>query len=214
MDLHISEDVLHSAGRLFDASVHDEILRSTVRLARLAFSAAAASVFLFDKHRDALVFEAASGAGEDRLMGVALPCDQGIAGWVLNTAETIIVRDVREDPRFDSEFAAGTGYVPNEIMAAPLELEGEPIGVLEVLDPRLEHYGDTTAIDLLTELAQQACSALSLVVAARTLPPAVRERLDDDPLTRLGTALRGRGAADSEVVAAFVTSLADLLTKR
>src|SRR5258708_15657043 len=108
------------AANLFDVAVHDELLRSTVRLARLAFGASGASVFLYDGEHDQLVFEASSGEGEDRLIGVAIPANRGIAGWVWNTGETIVVRDLATDARFDRKFAEETGYVPNEIMAALL----------------------------------------------------------------------------------------------
>ena len=56
-------------GRLVDPQVHADLLRSTVRLARVVFGAAAASIFLYDPDRDALVFEAASGHGEDQVVG-------------------------------------------------------------------------------------------------------------------------------------------------
>lgn len=146
---------------------HDEILRSTVRLARLSFAAAAASVFLYDNARDALVFEAASGVGEDRLLGVELPASHGIAGWVANTGEPIVIRGVAEDTRFDRGFATETGLVPDVILAAPIEHQGDILGVLEVLDPQLEMVGELVAIDLLTELANQSCAALSLLLADR-----------------------------------------------
>ncbi|ETK37752.1 GAF domain-containing protein [Microbispora sp. ATCC PTA-5024] len=211
MAIPLADGPSFSTGRLFDSTVHDEMLRSTVRLARLTFSAAAASVFLYDKRRDELVFEASSGEGEDHLIGMALPSDRGIAGWVWNTGETIIVRDLQRDSRFDKAFAASTGYVPDEIMAAPLEVGGEALGVLEVLDPRLDRFGDLAAIDMLTELAQQSCAALSLLVAARVMRPATGPELP--PLARLEEALRPRDGAHDATVDEFVTALTNLLAK-
>ncbi len=183
---------------------HDEILRSTVRLARLSFNAAAASVFLYDHERDVLVFEASSGPGEDRLLGLTLPPDRGIAGWVANTGEPIVIRGVAEDSRFDRDFAAGTGLVPDVIMAAPIEHEGDILGVLEVLDPNLSTVGEIMAIDLLTELANQSCAALSLLIADRRS----RAQRDDrtGPFAVLAHLLDGadpdREAAVNELVAA------------
>lgn len=145
----------------------DEILRSTVRLARLTFAAAAASIFLYDHERNALVFEASSGVGEDKLIGIEIPHDHGIAGWVASSGEPIVVRGVAEDSRFDRDFAADTGLIPKTIMAAPIEYDGEILGVLEVLDPQLDAVGDISSIDMLTELATQSCAALSLLIAER-----------------------------------------------
>ncbi len=184
---------------------HDEILRSTVRLARLSFNAAAASVFLYDHERDVLVFEASSGPGEDRLLGLTMPPDRGIAGWVANSGEPIVIRGVAEDRRFDRDFAAGTGLVPDVIMAAPIEHEGDILGVLEVLDPNLVTIGEIMAIDLLTELANQSCAALSLLIADRK----ARARQSDStgPFAALATLLDGadpqREAAVNDLVAAL-----------
>ncbi|MCH7232164.1 GAF domain-containing protein [Glycomyces sp. L485] len=156
---------------------HGEILRSTVRLARLAFSAAAASVFLYDEERGMLVFEASSGIGEEFVLGAAIAPDAGVAGWVANTGESAIIRGAASDPRFDTAFARGTGFVPDVLMAAPVEFEGEVLGVLEVLDPKSDTIGGTSAVDLLTELAGQCGAALALILQDRA---AQRRRAEPD----------------------------------
>ncbi|MFI6318905.1 GAF domain-containing protein [Nonomuraea sp. NPDC050556] len=181
-------------GRLLRTAEHDELLRSAVRLARLTFSASAASVFLYDEDQDRLVFEASSGEGEDRLVGMALPAGRGVAGWVFETGETVLLSHVRDDPRFDREFAQGTGYVPEVLMAAPLELDDRAIGVMEVLDPAVEKFGEMAAVDLFTELATQSAIALSLMTAARSLG-----RQDLTPWHRLEVALSRTGASPAAV---------------
>ena len=211
MDAPDTRNAFSLADRLFDQNTHDELLRSTVRITRLVFGAAAASVFLYDREHDRLVFEASSGAGEDRLIGVTIPADHGIAGWVLNTGETLTVRELGTDDRFDRSFAEGTGYVPDEIMATPLEVGKEPIGVIEVLDPKIEHLGEIAALDLLAELAGHACAAVSLLIAARSLEPVLRDAPRAAPMARLEALL---GRRDGREVDAFLTALADLLAER
>jgi GAF domain-containing protein len=50
------------------------------------------------------------------------------------TGQPIAISNVRQDARFNQDFAKSTGYVPNSILATPL-LSGEHvIGVMEVLD--------------------------------------------------------------------------------
>ncbi|HZN16635.1 MAG TPA: GAF domain-containing protein [Micromonosporaceae bacterium] len=191
------------------ATAHDEILRSTVRLARLSFSAAAASVFLYDPERDALVFEASSGVGEDQLVGVAIPADRGIAGWVANTGEPIVIRGVSDDARFNRDFAAGTGLLPDIIMATPVEHAGEVLGVLEVLDPKLDAIGDMAAIDLLTELANQSCAALSLLIADRRMH-ANRTEVDG-PVAQLAALLDRADPAREAAVRDLITALVKLV---
>lgn len=191
------------------SQAYDEILRSTVRLARLSFSAAAASVFLRDEDRDALVFEASSGVGEDRLVGVAIPAGHGIAGWVAETGETVIVRGVADDDRFDRDFALSTGLVPDVLMAVPMEHRGEIIGVLEVLDPKTEGVGDLDAMDLLAELAHQSSAALALVLTQRR--SAADTGAAADPVDRIRSALAGATGRRAAAGRALVEALAVLL---
>jgi GAF domain-containing protein len=185
----------------------DEILRSTVRLARLSFGAAAASVFLRDEANGTLVFEASSGVGEDQLVGVTIPGDQGIAGWVASTGETMIVRGVADDARFDRDFARSTGLVPDVIMAVPMEHDGDILGVLEVLDPKVEGIGDLDAMDLLTELANQSSAALALVLAGRRSPTPPAE----DALARLDAAVRQTTGQRATAARALLHAVADFL---
>lgn len=141
----------------------EESLRSTARLARLTFSAAAASVFLYSDDHQMLIFEAASGAGEDRIVGMGVPAGAGIVGWVAETGEPTLSREVTADARFNLQVAVETGYIPAVVMASPLIKDGEIIGVMEVLDPNLAGKGDMFALDMLSELANQASMVLSLV---------------------------------------------------
>jgi GAF domain-containing protein len=197
-------------GRLISPGAHDELVRSTVRLARLTFSAAAASAFLYDEQAAQLIFEASSGAGEDRLAGVAIPSESGIAGWVFRTGETIIAEDVTRDPRFDRTFAESTGYVPSTIMAAPLEQGDQAIGVLEVLDPVLTPFGELAAIDLLTELAAQSAGALSLLIAARSFARHAAHEQSFGPWLELELAFRRRPASEA-AIREFIRALGNLV---
>ncbi|MFJ2954994.1 GAF domain-containing protein [Streptomyces sp. NPDC087270] len=209
---------------------YDEILRSTVRLARLSFSAAAASVFLRDEDQGLLVFEASSGVGEDRLVGTAIPAGQGIAGWVAATGETVIVRGVADDDRFDRDFALSTGLVPDVLMAVPMEHAGEIIGVLEVLDPKTDGVGDLDAMDLLSELAHQSTAALALLLSHRRTARtgltgdagsatgagtdagrATVSRPTAEPLDRIRSALAGATGRRADAGHALLAALADLL---
>lgn len=196
-------------GRLVDPQVHAELLRSTVRLARMAFGSAAASIFLYDVERDSLVFEASSGQGEDRLHGLAIPAGTGLAGWVFQTGETMVVSDVREDTRFDVRFAETTGYVPASVAAAPLILD-EPVGVLEVLDAA-DGRLDLAGLDLLTQLADHLASAVSLLLAARAVKRTVGDRPELEPWLRLEETLTRTRSRESPVIHRFVHALDDLI---
>jgi GAF domain-containing protein len=207
----MGEDLLAAGiGRLVDPQVHTDLLRSTVRLTRLAFGAAAASIFLYDDERDSLVFEAASGTGEDRIYGFAIPADRGVAGWVYQTGETLLVRDVAADARFDRAFAERTGYVPASIAAAPLIVD-EPVGVLEVLDAAEGRFDDIDGMDLLTQLADHLAAAVSLLLAARMATRTAGASPEIEPWVRLEATLTRTRTRESQVVNRFVNALDELI---
>jgi GAF domain-containing protein len=200
-------------GHLIDPQVHSDLLRSTVRLARTVFGAAAASVFLYDPDRDVLVFEAASGQGEEHIVGSAIPAGHGLAGWVFQTGETMVLHDVGTDGRFDRAAAERTGYLPESIVAAPLLLF-EPIGVIEVLDAESGRFDDLHAMEVLAELADHLAASMSVLTAARK----VRESMDGqaglEPWIRLEQTLNRTWARENPAVRQFVTALDELISAR
>jgi signal transduction protein with GAF and PtsI domain len=143
------------------------LLQSIAEVARSVFAAAAASVFLIDPGDGNLVFEAVSGEGEQRLVGARLPGDTGIAGWVARYGQPMLVDDLDGNPQFARPTAESTGYVPRSILAAPLIRDGEPIGVLEVLDRSARPRGDLGDVELLSLLATEMSVALELLVRLR-----------------------------------------------
>ena len=82
-----------------------------------------------------LTFVAASGAGADQIVGLRLPVNRGIAGWVVSSGQPIGIEDVRSDARFEMDVAMSTGYVPTSILAVPIEGTGDTLGVIQLLDP-------------------------------------------------------------------------------
>lgn len=134
------------------------LLTSLVDLGRRSFGAAACSLAVLEADDEHLLFRAASGAGADEVIGLRLPVSRGIAGWVVSSGQPIIVSDVRADPRFAVDVAESTGYVPRVILAAPITAGGDPLGVVEVLDPRTEAADRS---DLLTALAVHAALVLA-----------------------------------------------------
>jgi GAF domain-containing protein len=143
------------------------LLQSVVQVIRTVFGAAAASVFLVDPRNGDLVFEAVAGEGEDSLIGTRFPGGTGIAGWVAESGQPVLVDDLSGNPMFAREAAESTGYVPDSIMAAPLLQEGECIGVLQVLDRGTCQRSELDDIGALGLLATQMAAALELVVRLR-----------------------------------------------
>jgi GAF domain-containing protein len=98
------------------------------------FEAEASSILTFDHATNELVFVAAHGGAD--VVGLRIPSHRGIAGWALMSGEPIISGDVRRDPHWAKDFAEKVGYIPRCILAVPLLLGEDALGVLELLDKR------------------------------------------------------------------------------
>ena len=108
------ENLLHVAG---DAMGSDE-----------------ASVLVRDGNRGGLKFLAAIGEVADKLMKVRLPPGKGIAGFVFASGQPVAVADVAQEETFYAEVDRATGYSTHTILATPLRVEGETVGVLEFVN--------------------------------------------------------------------------------
>jgi GAF domain-containing protein len=108
------ENLLHVAG---DAMGSDE-----------------ASVLVRDGNLGGLKFLVAIGEVADKLMKVRIPPGKGIAGFVFASGQPVAIADVAQEETFYAEVDRATGYSTQTILATPLRVEGETVGVLEFVN--------------------------------------------------------------------------------
>lgn len=91
-----------------------------------------ASILLVDKNTNELYFKTSAGGQAHLVKKIRLSMGTGIAGWVAQQNTPLIVNDVLKDPRFlgniDDKFKIET----RNILAVPINFNGETIGVIEV----------------------------------------------------------------------------------
>ena len=152
---------IEASGRAVLPRSNDALLKSIVEAAARIFGAAAASILLVNEEEEALEFKVAFGPSDQDLVGTKFPYDKGIAGYVFMTGQPIATSNVREDKRFNQDFAKSTGYVPNSILATPLiSSDDRVIGVMEILDKINATSFDLQDMELLGMFAQQAAMAI------------------------------------------------------
>ncbi len=128
--------------------------------ARVLYGAAACSIAVVSDSGRRLEFRVASGAGAAEMVGTSLQMGTGIAGWVASSGQAIEVTDVARDARFARDVADRTGYVPQAILAAPLESQRQVVGVVEVLDRDAGRPGADRDLFLLAVLARQMAAVV------------------------------------------------------
>ncbi len=92
------------------------------------------SILLLDSEKQELVFEAAAGEAGQKLIGIRLKIDQGVAGWVARTGKSLIVADVSKDPRFYDGVDKKTKFTTKSILCVPMKSRDKIIGVVEVVN--------------------------------------------------------------------------------
>ena len=201
-----------AAGVVGSSEGFQALLNAVCEVSRRIFDAKASSIFLLDEETNELVFEAIGGYGEEHLIGLRIPAGTGIVGWVLATRTPLILDDVQNDPRFAADFAKGTGYVPQGLMAVPLLHEERALGVLEVLDRPQQSRFSLEEMELLGLFANQAAIALDLLQRARRAETVLEgEESELDVVARLAEKVDGLEGARREAGLRLLATLAETL---
>ncbi len=195
---------IEATGRALLPSSNDELLQSIVEAAARIFGAAAVGIALVDERAGELVFRVSTGAGSENVVGMRIPLDQGIAGYVANTGQPIAISNVQSDPRFARDTAERTGYMPRSILAMPLIYNDRIIGVIEVLDKISAPAFGMQDMELLGLFAQQAAIAIHqsqhLDALNDLLVRSLHELLDPEAAFNLEHAMQSEDAARDEDV--------------
>jgi signal transduction histidine kinase len=138
----------------------DDLLTKVLARTLSVVGAEAGSIVLGAADSDELVFKTAIGGSASRLKRVRLQRGQGIAGWVAERGEPVLVADARQDPRFHRELAERLGYPPRSILCVPLPDEGRPMGAVELLDKRGGAAFSDADLRLATLIASQVAKGL------------------------------------------------------
>ncbi len=141
----------------------DRLLGELVELIQARFGYYHVQIFLVEHGSDRAVFKASSGHGlneqwlrEGRTMWVGR---EGIIGWVAEHGEPLLANDVTLEPR----------YIPDDPrllpdtraeLAAPMIVEGEVLGVLDVQSTERDAFGPDDLF-VLRMLADQAAAAVN-----------------------------------------------------
>ncbi len=141
-----------------------KLLRKIIEAARELTDAEAASIMLFDPSTGELRFEAATNMEEGSVMlGIAIPVEGSIAGWIVTHSEPLFVPDTSKDPRWSQKVDQETSFVTRSILGVPLVTRDKTLGALEALNQR----GGAFTSDDVTTLQTLAVQAAVAIVNAR-----------------------------------------------
>lgn len=141
----------------------DEILKRVMTGINEILRVEAGSLLLIDEATSELEFKITLHARTEKLTPFRLQLGQGIAGWVAERGEPLLVDDVTKEPRYYSKINDTIGFEARSILCVPLRMKDRVIGVIEVIN-KLGKGGDTRFsqddLEMLTTLAASIAVAL------------------------------------------------------
>jgi signal transduction histidine kinase len=138
----------------------ETVLRDTTEMSAMTLQAQAATLFVMDERSHELIFLTPTGDAGGMLREMRIPQNQGIVGWVTTNRKSLIVNDVKSDPRFTSQVDEATGFQTHNILCVPLTVQGRLVGVLEILNKEGDEGFNEEDKNWLEKIGSQAAIAL------------------------------------------------------
>ena len=136
------------------------LLEMIMEKSKEVMDAEASSLMLLDEETQELVFNVATGEKGAALREIRLPLGRGIAGWVAQNREALLVPDAYEDPRFNRDADKMSGFRTRSILCVPLMMQERILGVVQVLNPKFKDSFVEKDRDTFTSFADNAAIAI------------------------------------------------------
>ena len=153
--------IFHELGKALTSSLQlDQVLRTIMEKIDEFLHPDTWSMLLVDEAKQELYFELAIGKNAHTLKDVRIKMGQGIAGWVAQNQQAVIVPDVSQDTRFFSKVDEKTKMETRSIVAVPVRFRDHCLGVIELVNCVGVEGFDDRDLALLEALADFAAIAL------------------------------------------------------
>lgn len=134
----ILEEILHFFPILFSKKDLKDIFLLTVEKAKELLNADRATLYLYESDTKELFSYIATGL---TIKEIRLPLGRGVAGWVIEHMEPVIIDDAYKDSRFFPSVDKQTGYKTKTIICCPLKSsKDEPLGAIQVINKKIGFF--------------------------------------------------------------------------
>lgn len=139
------------------------------------------SLLLADDATGDLTFEIVVSPAADRLRGIRLRKGEGIAGWVAQNGEPLLIPNVADDLRFAPQVDEAVEFETRSIVCVPIKSKNRILGVVELVNTLDDAHFNEADLKILSTIADFAGIAIE---NARYFQR-VRELIITDDLTGL-----------------------------
>lgn len=142
--------------------------------------AEAGSLLLADDDAESLTFKVVLGPVGGQLRGAQVAIGSGsIVGTVAHERRSLIVNDVRTDPRWNTSFDQSTEFVTRNLICVPMVSHDRLVGVIEAVNKRDSKIFSEEDTELLSSFAAQAAIALENARLFTMTDQALAERVQE-----------------------------------
>ena len=147
-----------------------QVLQSILQSLGQATGASAASVLRLIPETGEMVFEATLPHESAILVGRSIPTGAGLAGWIVQNQQSLLVADVQHDPRYFRTYEDLTGVVVRSLVGAPLLHQGQAKGVIQLVHTERSVFSnnDLALLEAVASIAAVALENARLFTAARS----------------------------------------------
>src|SRR5664279_638332 len=127
--------IFHDVAKALTSSLNlDSILQTIMEKMAEYFRPDTWSLLMVDEEKDELYFAIAVGDAAEALKTVRLKLGEGIAGWVAQHGESLLVPDFDTDPRFAKRIDGMTKWETRSIICIPLKSNHRVLGVIQLIN--------------------------------------------------------------------------------
>ena len=120
----------------------------------------AGSMLLRDEKSGDLTFEIAISPAAGKLKGVKVEAGEGIAGWVAEHGEALVIPDVSKDDRFSDQFDKASSFITQSVLCVPVRSKDHVLGVIELVNGPNEKIFKEADLQILLTVADYAAIAI------------------------------------------------------
>jgi signal transduction histidine kinase len=140
---------LHRVARLATtAQTWDELLETVVDETRDALHANVSSLYLLDRDGAYLTLAATNGLDRFQIGRARVPFGEGVTGRVAESRRPIVIRDIKDDPRFLWVRGIDQRRFITSMLSVPLAWNDRVVGVLNIQTEREREFTDADVAQL------------------------------------------------------------------
>src|SRR5262249_54849451 len=117
------------------------------------------SLYQVDQKNQELYFDVVLSDKDEVVKKIRLKFGEGIAGWVAQKRQAVVIPDCAKDPRFSGKVDKAAKFVTRNMICAPMIVNGELVGVLQAINRRSNTFSRSDLV-VFMDLANQVAIAL------------------------------------------------------